>query len=136
MQNKQRRKNNIHKNHRIYIKNKGYIETNKILEKDKVILYNGIEGLITRIEIEELEEEQTTYNFEVEDNHNYYVSEECVLVHNDCRSRAVKEAWKQEQQNAIQGKKLSRYWNDDELDELIKYGKVKGYEGHHINSVK
>ena len=40
------------KNHRIYIKNKGYVVANKILEKDKVILYNGIEGLITIIEIE------------------------------------------------------------------------------------
>ena len=28
--------------------------------------------------------EETTYNFEVEDNHNYYASEESILVHNDC----------------------------------------------------
>ncbi len=31
---------------------------------------------------EELIEDETTYNFEVEDNHNYFVSNDCVLVHN------------------------------------------------------
>ncbi|MBW3521116.1 hypothetical protein KO535_02970 [Chryseobacterium sp. NKUCC03_KSP] len=27
---------------------------------------------------------KTVYNFEVEDNHNYYVSEYAILVHNNC----------------------------------------------------
>ena len=33
---------------------------------------------------EQLAEPVTVYNFEVEDWHTYYVSEEEVLVHNDC----------------------------------------------------
>ena len=31
-----------------------------------------------------LEHEETTYNFEVEDNHNYFVSKFSVLVYNKC----------------------------------------------------
>ena len=32
------------------------------------------------------------YNFEVEDNHNYYVSEKGILVHNDCGVGAIIES--------------------------------------------
>ncbi|WP_410494027.1 hypothetical protein [Chryseobacterium sp. G0240] len=31
-----------------------------------------------------LNEKVKVYNFEVEGNHNYYVSEKGILVHNDC----------------------------------------------------
>ncbi|WP_423738660.1 polymorphic toxin-type HINT domain-containing protein [Chryseobacterium pyrolae] len=31
-----------------------------------------------------LDEKVKTYNFKVEDNHNYYVSEKGILVHNTC----------------------------------------------------
>ncbi|MCS3869429.1 hypothetical protein J3D55_002345 [Chryseobacterium ginsenosidimutans] len=31
-----------------------------------------------------MDEKVKVYNFEVEDNHNYYVSEKGILVHNDC----------------------------------------------------
>nr|WP_228423898.1 hypothetical protein [Chryseobacterium carnipullorum] len=31
-----------------------------------------------------LDEKVKVYNFEVEDNHNYYVSEKGILVHNNC----------------------------------------------------
>ena len=73
------------KNHRIYIKNKGWIEANEILENEEVLLYNNVIGKVIRKELENLTYEETTYNFEVEDNHNYYVGEECVLVHNKCK---------------------------------------------------
>ena len=45
----------------------GLVKIEDIKEGDEVWSYN----------------EETTYNFEVEDNHNYYVGEECFLVHND-----------------------------------------------------
>lgn len=48
------------------------------------MLYNNVIGKVIRKELETLSYEETTYNFEVEDNHNYYVGEECVLVHNEC----------------------------------------------------
>lgn len=70
--------------HRIYIEKKGWIKASDIVENDEVLLYNNANGIIQRIEIEKLEQPEPTYNFEVEDYHNYFVSEESVLVHNDC----------------------------------------------------
>ena len=49
------------------------IEANEILENDKVLLYNNVIGKVIRKELETLSYKETTYNFEVEDNHNYYV---------------------------------------------------------------
>ena len=39
------------------------------------------QNILTDLQV--LDHLETTYNFEVEDNHNYYVSEECILVHNE-----------------------------------------------------
>ena len=47
-------------------------------------MYNNKVGKVIKKELQILEQEEATYNFEVEDNHNYYVSEECFLVHNKC----------------------------------------------------
>ena len=52
---------------------------------DKLLFSNGEYGIINRIEVEVLSEPQTTYNFEVEDFHTYYVGENEVLTHNKCR---------------------------------------------------
>ena len=70
--------------HRIYIEGKGWIKASNIIESDEVLLYNNVSGIVKKIELEKLEQPQVTYNFEVEDYHNYFVSEENVLVHNDC----------------------------------------------------
>ena len=47
-------------------------------------MYNNKVGKVIKKELQILEQEEATYNLEVEDNHNYYVSKESVLVHNDC----------------------------------------------------
>ena len=46
------------------------------------MLSDGKEVIIE--DVEELTQAETTYNFEVEDFHTYYVSEKKVLVHNKC----------------------------------------------------
>lgn len=51
---------------------------------DKLLLANGKQVAIDKIEIENLAEFETTYNFEVADFHTYYVTEGNVLVHNRC----------------------------------------------------
>ncbi len=48
------------------------------------MLSNGKNAIITSLEVEHYDEAQTTYNFEVEDFHTYYVGEEGILVHNTC----------------------------------------------------
>ena len=47
-------------------------------------MYNNTQGKVINKDLQILDYYETTYNFEVEDNHNYYVSDECVLVHNQC----------------------------------------------------
>ena len=51
---------------------------------DKLLLSDGTYAIIEAIDVESLETAETTYNFEVEDFHTYYVSESNVLVHNLC----------------------------------------------------
>ena len=53
---------------------------------DKLLLANGKQVAIDKVEIENLAEFETTYNFEVADFHTYYVAESNVLVHNKRRS--------------------------------------------------
>ena len=72
--------------HPFYSTKYGKFITVKDLETDDKLLFsNGEYGIINRIAVEVLSEPQTTYNFEVEDYHTYYVGENEVLVHNKCR---------------------------------------------------
>ena len=49
-----------------------------------VLLADGSCAVVDGILVEELNAPETTYNFEVEDYHTYYVSDDKVLVHNRC----------------------------------------------------
>jgi hypothetical protein len=51
------------------------------------------------------------------------------------RRRAVRQAWKQEQELVRRTGEGTRKWSDDEIDALLNSGRVPGYQGHHINSV-
>jgi RHS repeat-associated protein len=51
------------------------------------------------------------------------------------RRAAVRIAWKEEKNLVLATGKGTRNWTKTEIKELIKNGKVKGYQGHHINSV-
>ena len=54
---------------------------------------------------------------------------------NSARQAAVRDAWKQEQQLVKETGQGTRPWTKAEKKELLETGKVKGYEGHHINNV-
>lgn len=51
------------------------------------------------------------------------------------RRDAVRKAWKDEKALVAAGQRGSRNWTRAEKSELLKTGKVAGYEGHHINNV-
>ena len=51
------------------------------------------------------------------------------------RSKGVDLAYQYEKADVIMGGKGSADWNAAERAELVDTGKVRGYEGHHINSV-
>jgi len=108
---------------------------------DSVLLIDGSSGAITSKEILTLAEPVSVYNFEVSNSHTYYVGQAGVLVHNSCtdianmRSKAVRDAWARETEAVKQG--VSKYnWSPSEVQQLLKFGKVRGYQGHHILTVK
>ena len=68
--------------HPYYVKDKGYVAAKELKAGDVLVDVEGNEIIIERIEVSVSETEISVYNFEVEDNHNYYVSENSVLVHN------------------------------------------------------
>ena len=49
----------------------------------------------------------------------------------------MQKAWKLEYDNVYNGGAgISRVWEDTEKAELLAFGKVKGYHGHHMYSVQ
>ncbi len=71
--------------HPFYVVGKGFIEARKLKVSEKLLLSCGKEVIIEKVEVEQLTEAETTYNFEVADFHTYYVTEKAVLVHNMCQ---------------------------------------------------
>ncbi len=63
-----------------YVVGKGFIEAKSLTTSDELLLSTDKVITIKSTEVEELVESETTYNFEVEDFHTYYVSETKVLV--------------------------------------------------------
>lgn len=51
------------------------------------------------------------------------------------RQKAVAEAWRQERILVEKHGNGQRNWTEAEKKELLETGKVRGYEGHHINDV-
>jgi len=49
-------------------------------------MLNGEYVVVEQVQHELLESPETTYNFEVEDFHTYYVGDISVLVHNACKA--------------------------------------------------
>ncbi|AXR60291.1 hint domain-containing protein [Leptospira mayottensis] len=69
--------------HRFFTDNRGFVLASELTTKDLFLDKSGNTVTIHSIEKETLKEKTSVFNFEVEDYHTYYVSEECILVHND-----------------------------------------------------
>jgi len=63
--------------HKIWTKNRGYVEAKDLREDDEILIK---ENLTYKIKIEYLEEEIPVYDITVEDNHNFFAND--ILVHN------------------------------------------------------
>lgn len=63
---------------------KGFVPARELNEGDNLISSDGVEVKIDSLKIEYLEFPETTYNFEVEDFHTYYVGKQGICVHNTC----------------------------------------------------
>ena len=67
--------------HRFYVKDKGWIDAYELKVGDILINEAGIEKAITDIQTKTYDKPITVYNFEVEDNRNYFVGEDNILVY-------------------------------------------------------
>ena len=122
--------------HPFQVKGKGWVDAFNLNPGDIVYTKDWNTASVNSVNLLELDEPVEVFNFEVEDCHTYFVGDWFVLVHNSCRSNAVKKAWKNEANNVRNGGNgITRQWTSAEKAELLKNGKVKGYVGHHMKSV-
>ena len=73
--------------HPFYSPVKGWTSAIDLRAGDILVMLNGEYVVVEQVQHELLESPETTYNFEVEGFHTYYVGNTGVLVHNDCRSK-------------------------------------------------
>ena len=102
--------------HPFYVEGIGFIAAGELKASDEVRLQSGEAGLVDYIEEVALDEPIKVYNFEVEDFHTYYVSEQKVLVHNTCAKETAKNTASNYRSKAkeVAGKKV--YQRDDLID--------------------
>ena len=70
--------------HPFWVIGKGWVAAGDIEAGDKVYLYSGEGREVKEVRFEYLDTPIKVYNFEVEDWHTYFVSEQDVFVHNSC----------------------------------------------------
>ena len=70
--------------HPFYVEGRGFINAGDLKAGDEVRTADGSTAAVESFESITPDEPIKVYNFEVEDFHTYYVSEQKVLVHNTC----------------------------------------------------
>ena len=124
-------------------KNGRWIEAKELKTSDKLLLSDGTCAIINSVAVETLENPETTYNFEVEDFHTYFVSESNVLVHNSCRNAWEKERkryWKEQgtkYQNSIDENALSKSGtynlSKNNINRMLRGRAPIGIDGKSVN---
>ena len=76
--------------HPFYVPKKGWTSAVDLRAGDILVMLNGEYVVVEQVQHELLESPETTYNFEVEDYHTYYVGTTSVLVHNKCDAKVNK----------------------------------------------
>ncbi len=70
--------------HPFYVNGKGWTKASELHVGDSLETFSGKSAIVENVVV--VCESTAVYNFEVADLHNYYVSENCVLVHNTCKN--------------------------------------------------
>ena len=124
--------------HPFYSPVKGWTSACDLRAGDILVMLNGEYVVVEQVQHELLESPETTYNFEVEGFHTYYVGDTGVLVHNMCAKkrdiRQVEQAARELKMNDHQRHAFGDYieslkWdlpNDKNFSykELIEIGKA------------
>lgn len=126
------------RSHPFYTPTNGWTTAAQLRAGDILLSLNGECVIVEQVQHELLESPVTVFNIETASNHNYFVGDATVLVHNKCsafeqklRDQARQRTWADEVEAVKNG--TSRYkWTPDEIEELLRTGKVSGYEVAHI----
>ena len=71
--------------HPFYVPKKGWTSAIDLRAGDILVMLNGEYVVVEQVQHELLESPETTYNFEVENFHTYFVGDSKILVHNKCK---------------------------------------------------
>ena len=113
--------------HKYYLpETKTWVSAEDLKVGIKVLLSDGSYGIIEAVKPIHYDEPQTTYNFEVEDFHTYYVGNG-VLVHNrNCRGKQKK------LEEISQDDKISKTIRNEIIQDHKKTGKYHVPEGYEL----
>lgn len=104
--------------HPFYVGGK-WVEAKDLKAEDRLYLKDGSKLEITFIQ--KNNKKQEVYNFEVEDNHNYYVSDKQILVHNDCFGFKITKAVNSNMPHAVErGLERGIFATEQEASTAIK----------------
>lgn len=78
------------KKHPFYIVGKGWVSAQYLTEEDQIFKFDGSSSRIESIKIVKLQFMIEVFNIEVDEWHTYFVTNQNVLVHNDCSIGAGK----------------------------------------------
>ena len=116
-----------------------WVDAGDLRVGDVLHLRSGGERVIEEIQV--LAGGQRVYNFRVEELACYAVGRAGILVHKTRRRRRATQARRRKSVGrelalVLRTGEGSRRWTDAQIRELKATGKVRRYQGHHINSVK
>ena len=125
--------------HPFYSPVKGWTKACQLRAGDILVTLNGEYVVLEKIQHEILESPETTYNFEVEGFHTYYVGRNFVLVHNACKfspdQQAVLEL-AEENKNGLSMKDAETLWDWAQEYGISGHGPKSGHgkmwQGWHI----
>ena len=133
--------------HPFYSPVKGWTDACKLRAGDILVLVNGEYVVIEKVQHEILESPVKVYNFQVEDDHTYYVSDTGVLVHNKCSGadphRSI--SWRTQKRNYWKSNfqtPSDLYDLSDANVALMRKGRAPiGYDGyrielHHVEGIR
>ena len=112
--------------HPFYVEGRGFTAAKELKAGDEVRLEDGTAARIESSETRQLDRPVKVYNFEVEDYHTYYVSEQKVLVHNTCSKPTEKKTPAKLNERYNTSKRLYRVMSEGELKNVKETGQLRG----------
>ena len=125
--------------HPFYVEGHGWTNASDLKVGDKVRLEDGTTGIVEKAKHAALDNPVTVYNFEVEDFHTYYVSEQKVLVHNTCAATAKNTQVAKSSNQTLKGTSVNskniRFSQSsvNNAKEIIESMATKGWDGDPID---